>query len=84
MIQSQRWKGIELDTPGTYRIRVQGKLDERWFDRLDNMSITSDTRADELSVTILVGHMPDKATLSGVLNALYDLRLPLFYKTNLK
>ncbi len=30
MIQSHKWKGIKLDTPATYRIRVQGRLYSSW------------------------------------------------------
>jgi hypothetical protein len=82
MAQTQSWKGIKLETPTTYRIRVQGKLDESWFDRLGNMAITPEA-ADEPAVTILVGHLPDQAALSGVLNTLYEMRLPLLSVENL-
>jgi hypothetical protein len=41
------------------------------------MAITRDSIAAKGSVTILVGHLTDQAALSGVLNTLYDLRLPL-------
>ncbi len=82
MPPSQTWKGIKLETPTTYRIRVQGKLDESWFDRLGNMAITPEA-ADEPAVSILVGHLPDQAALSGVLNTLYEMRLPLLSVENL-
>jgi hypothetical protein len=82
MPPSQTWKGIKLETPATYRIRVQGKLDESWFDRLGNMAITPEA-ADEPAVSILVGHLPDQAALSGVLNTLYEMRLPLLSVENL-
>jgi hypothetical protein len=41
------------------------------------MAITTTTTADKLPVTILVGHLIDQASLAGVLNALYELHLPL-------
>jgi len=83
MLQKQSGEGLRLETPATYRIRVQGKLDESWFDRLGNMAITPDTAADKPAVTILVGHLPDQAALSGVLNNLYDMHLPLLSVENL-
>jgi hypothetical protein len=83
MPQTQSWKGMKLETPATYRIRVQGKLDESWFDRLGNMAITPDSAADKPPVTILVGHLPDQAALSGVLNTLYEIHLPLLSVENL-
>ena len=83
MSQPLSWKEMKLETPATYRIRVQGEMDESWFDRLGNMAITPDTTADKPSVSILVGHLPDQAALSGVLNTIYDLRLPLLSVENL-
>ncbi len=72
-----RYKGLKLETPATYRIRVQGHLDESWSDRLGGMVITSAFTASRAPMTILVGHLIDQAALCGVLNALYDLHLPL-------
>jgi hypothetical protein len=77
MNESTTWKGLKLETPATYRIRVQGRLDDTWADRLGGMAITAETAADRPSVTILVGHLADQAALSGVLNTLYELQLPL-------
>jgi hypothetical protein len=81
--QATSWKGLKLETPATYRIRVQGRLDDTWADRLGGMAITTDTTADKPSVTILVGHLADQAALSGVLNTLYELHLPLLTVENL-
>jgi len=83
MTQSSEWKGFKLDTPATYRIRVQGHLDEIWADRLNGMAITSAKATDKSSVTILVGDLRDQAALSGVLNTLYELHLPLLSVENL-
>ncbi len=83
MIHSTSWRGLKLDTPATYRIRVQGQLDSSWSNRLGGMTIKTDTAADKPPVTILVGHLPDQASLSGVLNTLYELHLPLLSVKNL-
>ena len=69
-------KGLRLHMPATYRIRVQGHLDESWSDRLGGMTITT-TEADGTPVSILTDRLRDQAALLGVLNTLYDLQLPL-------
>ena len=83
MAHATSWKGLKLETPATYCIRVQGRLDNTWADRLGGMAITTGTTADKPSVTILVGHLADQAALSGVLNTLYELHLPLLSVNNL-
>jgi hypothetical protein len=75
--QTQSWKRMKLETPATYRIRVKGRLDVSWFDRLGGMVITKYSGQDEAQVTVLVGHLIDQAALSDVLKAFYDLHLPL-------
>ena len=68
---------LKLWTPATYRIEVEGALDESWSDRLGGMRIRSRQRADESTVTTLSGRMRDQAELAGVLNSLYELHLPI-------
>jgi hypothetical protein len=75
-------KKFKLDTPATYRIRVQGRLDDSWEDLLGSMRIIPDTIQDK-QVTILIGHLPDQAALSGVLNTLYERHVPLLSVENL-
>lgn len=83
MTHSTSWKGLNLETPTTYRIRVQGCLDDSWADRLGGMAITTGTAADKPLVTILVGHLADQAALSGILNTIYELHLPLLSVENM-
>ena len=83
MNQPDKWNGLKLETPSTYRIRVQGLLDASWSDRLAGMSISRTETRQDAPVTILVGHLTDQAMLSGVLNALYNLHLPLLSVENL-
>jgi len=83
MSSAHSWEGLKLETPATYRIRVQGSLDESWADRLGGMAITAETAGGKLPVTILVGHLTDQAALSGILNTLYELHLPLLSVENL-
>ena len=62
----------------SYRIKVQGALDEEWSARLHGLVIRSEaTDDDELPVTILSGQLADQGALRQLLNTLYDQRLPL-------
>lgn len=70
-------KGLALDTSASYEICVQGNLDASWSDRLGGVSIQSNNCADTAPVTMLSGSLIDQAALMGVLNALYDLGMPL-------
>jgi hypothetical protein len=83
MTQSSTSQRFKLETPATYRIRVQGHFDEYWSDRLGGMVITRAFTASKQPVTILVGHLRDQAALSGVLAGLYELHLPLLSVENL-
>jgi len=62
-----------MEGPAIYRICVAGTLASDWSHRLAGMQITP---ADS-GKTILVGRLNDQAALSGVLTALYELRLPV-------
>ena len=70
-------KRLTLGMPATYRINIQGSIDKRWAGRLGDMLITTRDSRSDASVTILVGRVRDQAELVGVLNSLYELRLPL-------
>ena len=83
MPTSTSWEGLKLETPATYRIRVQGHLDDSWADRLGDMVITKAFTANKQPITILVGHLADQAALTGVLNTLYELHLPLLSMENM-
>ena len=63
--------------PANYRIRVRGRLDADWSERLGGMNITHLKTPDGDSVTVLDGRFADQAALFGVLNTLYELHLPV-------
>ena len=77
MSEPQSWEGLTLDTPADYRIKVRGALDESWSDRLGGMTITRIAKANAKPVTVLVGRLQDQSALTGVLNALHNLRMPI-------
>jgi hypothetical protein len=62
-----------VDKSAVYRIKVRGVVPESWIDQLGGMGIVSVTPA----ATTLEGRLPDQAALNGVLDTLYQLRLPL-------
>jgi hypothetical protein len=70
-------KHLNLWTPVTYQIEVEGVLDEIWADSLAGMRISTRKRADHSTVTALTGLLKDQAELSGVLVSLYDLHMPI-------
>jgi hypothetical protein len=77
MSDSQSWKSLKFGASATYRIRVQGHLDERWSDRMGGMVITRAFSKESEPMTILTGLLKDQAALSGVMSALYSLHLPV-------
>ena len=66
-----------MSGPATYRIIVRGSLNPSWAARLGGMNITEKCFTDDRVETILVGRLADQAALASVLNALYELHLPI-------
>ena len=77
MIMKNAPKILKMHGPAIYRIRVQGKLDAKLADRLGGMQITEVCKTDKGLETILVGRIVDQASLSGILNSLYELHMPV-------
>jgi hypothetical protein len=73
----QSGKHLKFEKPATYRIRVTGHIDDSFSGQLSGMIITRAFTADTQPITILIGHLKDQAALSGVLNEIYELHLPL-------
>jgi len=68
---------IIMDAGGVYRIKVGGHLDENLSERLGGMIILVTRREGGSPMAVLQGRLPDQAALAGVLEALYELHLPL-------
>jgi len=62
----------KFDGARVYRIRVEGKLDQRWSEWFADLEIDVESR--EPPVTVLRGRV-DQATLRGVLNRVWDLNM---------
>lgn len=68
---------LTIESPGNYQIEVQGVLSGDWSDRLAGMSIQTGISQSGASITTLSGYLRDQAQLSGILNSLYELHLPI-------
>ena len=66
-----------MEYPAMYRIYVRGQLDSSWSERLGGMTVTTTGGMDTDETTMLEGQLLDQAALTGILNTLYDMRLPL-------
>jgi hypothetical protein len=70
-------QNLGLDRPATYEIRVEGRLDERWSDWFEGMTVTVEREGNGPPVTTLTGTVVDQAALQGMLRTLYTLGLPV-------
>ena len=68
---------LTLDSPATYRICIQGYLDQSWSDYVGDVSIQVQSQPGEPVVTVITGEFQDQAALAGALTQLYDLGFPL-------
>jgi hypothetical protein len=76
MIPSPSRNVRPFDRPAIYHICVQGVVAPSLSDSLEGMKIHPST-VGEYRVTTLDGELSDQAALAGVLNALYELHLPI-------
>jgi hypothetical protein len=70
-----------FDSPATYQIQIQGRLEANWSEYLEGMVITEYGLKNGFCVTTLCGELPDQAALAGVLNQLYLLRVTVLSVT---
>ena len=71
-------RGLQLHRAATYRIQVQGRLDQGWSGRLAGLTIMVNCHpVNQAIATTIFGRLLDQSQLIGVLNSLYDLHLPL-------
>ena len=68
----------------TYQIRVRGKLDKRWSDWLDGMTMAFKRVDDGTYITTLTGTVADQARLRGILSKLWDANLTLLSVTRVE
>jgi hypothetical protein len=64
--------GFGSDTPAVYRLRIAERLDRRWSEWFDGLSIVSDEQS-----TTLCGEVADQTALHAMLHKLRDLGVVL-------
>ena len=62
--------------PASYRIRVVGRLNPVWSNRLRGMALFT-VEEGEAVITEILGQLPDQAALMGVLDELYNSAIPV-------
>lgn len=60
-----------------YQIKIMGKLNERWAEWFDGMSIECVAEENGTFATTLTGPVADQAALHGLLTRIRDLNLRL-------
>lgn len=70
-------KQSPYDCPANYRIVIKGSVDPSWSKRLACLTVQDKSFESGLQITTLEGVMSDQAALAGVLDALYELHLPI-------
>lgn len=66
-------KHLPQDQPAAYRIQVDGRIDGRMLDRFEDMTISTERRADGKPISTLIGPVADQAALHGLLSRIYTL-----------
>jgi hypothetical protein len=64
-------------TKDVYRITVAGELDDSWCQLVGSTSLELVQREGSPPVTVLEVPVTDRSALSGVLDTLYELHLPV-------
>jgi hypothetical protein len=77
VIKERKDQSPAMRGPLIYEFRVCGHLEEKWSDQLGGLQITATHGSDGQQETILMGRLVDQGALTGVLNTLYELHLPV-------
>ena len=68
---------LTVDSSATYKIHIQGYLDETWSETMGGATIRAHSGPNEPPVTAVTAEFQDQAALAGALSLLFDLGLPL-------
>ena len=68
---------VQFNKPAVYIIKVQGEIGDDWSNHLGGMQITVERKKGAKSITMITGRIKDQSALSGILNTLYELHLPV-------
>ena len=77
MQDSSGTHGVSLGQTAVYQIVVQGSLTEQLAECLGGLRLQVSPGVHGGAATTLTGRLRDQAQLIGVLNALYEMRVPI-------
>jgi len=66
-----------ISHPAVYRIRVPGRMEPKWSELLQGMTLTIIEEPGREILTEISGLLPDQAALMGVIDQLYNRNIPL-------
>ena len=66
-----------LTKPAVYRIRISGRMDPKWSETLQGLTLSVMEQEGRKAFTELSGLLPDQAALLGVLQQIYENNIPL-------
>jgi hypothetical protein len=72
------------EQPARYQIKVRGRLDEKWSDWFDGMTLTFESAGNSSPTTTLTGVVADQAELRGMLSKIWDLNLTVISVTQIE
>jgi hypothetical protein len=72
------------EQPATYQIKVQGRLDEKWSDWFNGMTLTFESASNSSPITTLTGALADQAKLRGMLSKIWDLNITVISVTQVE
>lgn len=84
MTENKKSVPLKAWSQARYRIEVEGVADKNCMDRVTGMDISYRTRPDSSTVTCLVGIVMDQSELTGIMNSLAELHLPILKVENLQ
>jgi hypothetical protein len=77
MIDQSVSQCFSIAHPARYRIRVFGRMEPDCSEWLQGMTVTTVEEEVQATYSELSGVLPDQAALMGVLDCLYNWRIPL-------
>lgn len=73
----ERYRKLNMHKPAVFRIRIQGELDESWFEYFGSQSTSAEIDKAGNIVTVIISEPMDQAALVGLVNHLNSLGIPL-------
>lgn len=73
----ESYRKINMREPAVFRIRIQGELDDSWFEHHGAQSASVETDEAGNKVTLIISEPMDQGALVGLVNYLNALGIPL-------